>query len=157
MTVFIFSSFGYADLDGKNRHIVLEGVPHPFSISLFEDVMYWTDWNHLTIERANKFTGANHTILWNVTHRPMDVHVFHPLKQKPGLTLLKKTLSDFCSIKCVYHYFGYSILISDCVITVALHFSMTFTRAKSVWRKQRRMFSLVSHLTWRGKLHLCMS
>ncbi|XP_035827354.1 low-density lipoprotein receptor-related protein 2 [Aplysia californica] len=74
----------YADLDGSHRHIVLEGVPHPFSISLFEDYMYWTDWNHLSIERANKYTGENHEILWNVTHRPMDVHVFHPLKQKPG-------------------------------------------------------------------------
>ncbi|XP_059178824.1 low-density lipoprotein receptor-related protein 2-like isoform X2 [Physella acuta] len=74
----------YVGLDGRHRHIVLEGVPHPFAISLFEDYMYWTDWNHLTIERANKFTGENHTIVWNVTHRPMDIHVFHPLKQKPG-------------------------------------------------------------------------
>ena len=80
--VIILIFFRYADMDGSNRHIVLEGVPHPFSISLFEDFMYWTDWNHLTVERANKYTGANHTILWNVTHRPMDVHVFHPLKQR---------------------------------------------------------------------------
>ncbi|KAK3789702.1 hypothetical protein RRG08_030894 [Elysia crispata] len=74
----------YSDLEGKRRHIVMEGVPHPFSLSVFEDTMYWTDWNHLTIESANKWTGAEHRVLWNVTHRPMDVHVFHPLKQKPG-------------------------------------------------------------------------
>lgn len=49
----------YADIDGANRHTVLaEGtVPHPFSITIFEEWMYWTDWNHKSIEKANRFTG----------------------------------------------------------------------------------------------------
>lgn len=75
----------YADMDGSNRRIVMNGnVPHPFAITLFEDYMYWTDWNHLSIEKANKYTGENHTILQNLTHRPMDIHIFHPLMQKKG-------------------------------------------------------------------------
>lgn len=71
-------------LDGTGRHTALEGVPHPFAVTIFEDWMYWTDWNHMSIEKAHKFTGANHTVLLNTTHRPMDIHVYHPLKQKAG-------------------------------------------------------------------------
>ncbi|ESO82185.1 hypothetical protein LOTGIDRAFT_170222, partial [Lottia gigantea] len=74
----------YINIDGSGRHTVLQGVPHPFAITVFEDWMYWTDWNHLSIEKANKYTGANHTILRNITHRPMDIHVYHPLRQKVG-------------------------------------------------------------------------
>ncbi|XP_053385857.1 low-density lipoprotein receptor-related protein 2-like [Mercenaria mercenaria] len=74
----------YANVDGTNRHMVRRNVPHPFAIAVFEDWVYWTDWNHLTIEKCNKFTGGNHTTLLNTTHRPMDIHVFHPLKQKLG-------------------------------------------------------------------------
>ena len=76
----------YANTDGTNRHIVMQGkVPHPFAITLFEDYMYWTDWNHKSVEKANRFTGANHTVLQHVTHRPMDVHIYHPLQQPKGL------------------------------------------------------------------------
>ncbi|KAK3083345.1 hypothetical protein FSP39_020255 [Pinctada imbricata] len=75
----------YANVDGTNRHIVMQGtVPHPFAITVFEDFMYWTDWNHLSVEKANKFTGANHTVMQNLTHRPMDIHMYHPLKQPKG-------------------------------------------------------------------------
>jgi hypothetical protein len=36
----------FSDLDGSNRHIVLQGkVPHPFAMTIFEDWVYWTDWN----------------------------------------------------------------------------------------------------------------
>ena len=71
-------------MDGSGRHIVMDGVPHPFALTVFEDWMYWSDWNHMTIERARKFTGADHSVLRNMTHRPMDVHVYHPLMQIPG-------------------------------------------------------------------------
>ena len=34
---------------------------HPYSISVFEDIVYWTDWglNSSSIDRADKFTGDN--------------------------------------------------------------------------------------------------
>ncbi|XP_075155675.1 low-density lipoprotein receptor-related protein megalin [Haematobia irritans] len=75
----------YADLEGRHRHIVLSGakVPHVFAISLFDDHLYWSDWNLKAIARANKFTGANFTVLRNTTHRPYDIHINHPLRQVP--------------------------------------------------------------------------
>jgi len=73
----------FSDFDGSNRHTVLDGsVPHVFSLAVFEDFMYWTDWNHMAVEKANRFTGAGRTILVNVTHRPMTLRVVHPLRQR---------------------------------------------------------------------------
>lgn len=49
-----------ADFEGRHKHIVISGdklVPHVFALSLFEDYIYWTDWNLKAIHRANKFNG----------------------------------------------------------------------------------------------------
>ncbi len=75
----------YADFTGENMHKVvrMERAPHVFALSIFDDYLYWTDWNLKAILRANKFTGANFTVLRNTTHRPYDVHVYHPLRQLP--------------------------------------------------------------------------
>jgi len=75
----------YADLEGRHRHTVLSGskVPHVFALSLFDDYIYWSDWNLKAIVRANKFHGANYTVLRNTTHRPYDLHINHPLRQLP--------------------------------------------------------------------------
>ncbi|XP_064102114.1 low-density lipoprotein receptor-related protein 2-like [Macrobrachium nipponense] len=75
----------YADLDGKNRHEVMRGsrVPHVFAISVFDDYMYWTDWNLKAVLKANKFTGEGFQALRNTTHRPYDIQIYHPLRQLP--------------------------------------------------------------------------
>ena len=33
-------------------------LKHPFSITLFGDFMYWTDWDRNAIFKANKFDGT---------------------------------------------------------------------------------------------------
>lgn len=74
----------YADFDGTNRHIVLKSpdkIKHVFALSVFDDTVFWSDWNLKAILSANKYTGANYTYLRNTTHRPYDVHVYHPLRQ----------------------------------------------------------------------------
>ncbi|ERL86348.1 hypothetical protein D910_03756 [Dendroctonus ponderosae] len=75
----------FTDLEGRHRHIVLSGsaVPHVFAISLFDDFVYWTDWNLKAISRANKFTGKDLQVLRNTTHKPYDIHIMHPLRQLP--------------------------------------------------------------------------
>ncbi|KAF7269177.1 hypothetical protein GWI33_017770 [Rhynchophorus ferrugineus] len=75
----------FTDLEGRHRHVVLSGssVPHVFAITLFDDYIYWTDWNLKSISRANKFTGKDLMILRNTTHKPYDIHVLHPLRQLP--------------------------------------------------------------------------
>ncbi|KAF2897473.1 hypothetical protein ILUMI_08703 [Ignelater luminosus] len=75
----------FADLEGRHRHMVLSGatVPHVFALTLFDDYIFWTDWNLKAISRANKYTGKDLQVLRNTTHRPYDIHVFHPLRQLP--------------------------------------------------------------------------
>jgi len=75
----------HADYDGKRRQVVLSGsqVPHVFALSVFDDTMYWTDWNKKALMSANKLTGENLRVLRNTSHRPYDVHVYHPLHQLP--------------------------------------------------------------------------
>lgn len=73
----------FADLDGRNRHEVMRGtkVPHVFAITVFDDYIYWTDWNLKAILRAHKFTGDELQFLRNTTHRPYDIQIYHPLRQ----------------------------------------------------------------------------
>ncbi|KAK0162271.1 hypothetical protein PV327_008621 [Microctonus hyperodae] len=75
----------FADLEGHNRRIVLSGasVPHVFAITVFDDHIYWTDWNLKVIMKADKFSGENMKTLRQTTHRPYDIHIYHPLRQLP--------------------------------------------------------------------------
>lgn len=76
----LLSSF--ADMDGQNRHRAIAGtLSHVFAISLFEDWVYWTDWNTHAVEKAHKYTGEQRTLMGNNTHRPYDIHVVHPYRQ----------------------------------------------------------------------------
>lgn len=76
------------DLDGKNRATVLKGashVPHVFALSVFEDDLYYTDWNLKGVFKCNKFNGSlEWEVIRNTTHRPFDLHVYHPLRQVGG-------------------------------------------------------------------------
>eukprot|EP00088_Acartia_fossae_P013690 TRINITY_DN1723_c0_g1_i1.p1 TRINITY_DN1723_c0_g1~~TRINITY_DN1723_c0_g1_i1.p1 ORF type:complete len:1546 (-),score=413.53 TRINITY_DN1723_c0_g1_i1:1367-5629(-) len=73
----------YSDFDGNNRNTVLEGsqVPHVFALTVMDDYIYWTDWNKKALMKAHKLTGDEYQILRNTTHRPYDVHIYHPLRQ----------------------------------------------------------------------------
>ncbi|RZC38041.1 low-density lipoprotein receptor-related protein 4, partial [Asbolus verrucosus] len=66
----------------KPRDIVVDPIegpelPHPFGLDVFGNYIYWTDWQTLNIERANKLTGLNRTILASGITGLMDVRVFH--------------------------------------------------------------------------------
>ena len=75
----------YSDLDGQHRHTVYDGkLPHPFALTVFEDFVYWTDWNTRTVEKGNKYDGSGREALVNTTHRPFDIHVCHPYRQPIG-------------------------------------------------------------------------
>jgi len=93
----------YCDFDGKNRRAILEGhkVPHVFALTLMDDYLYWTDWNMKAIIRANKFTGKNYSILRNTTHRPYDLHIYHPLRQKKYDNPCEKPHNGGCSHLCL--------------------------------------------------------
>lgn len=49
------------NFDGSDRRVILysaEFLRHPFSITTFEDYVYWTDWDKAAVFKANKFNGS---------------------------------------------------------------------------------------------------
>uniref|UniRef100_A0A8C5A5R6 EGF-like domain-containing protein n=1 Tax=Gadus morhua TaxID=8049 RepID=A0A8C5A5R6_GADMO len=70
--------------DGTGVIEILRGheyLSHPFAVSLFGGSVYWTDWRTNTLARANKWTGANVTVIQKTSAQPFDLQIFHPSRQ----------------------------------------------------------------------------
>ncbi|XP_017469873.1 PREDICTED: low-density lipoprotein receptor-related protein 4-like [Rhagoletis zephyria] len=71
-----------SNFDGTDRVKILSThLPHPFALTIFEDTMYWTDWNTKTVSAANKITGKGFRSVHENFHFPMDIHAYHPARQ----------------------------------------------------------------------------
>ncbi|XP_033637179.1 very low-density lipoprotein receptor-like [Asterias rubens] len=92
------------DFNGAGRRTIINSpslLPHPFAISVFEDSVYWTDWERQCITKANKFTGLEREALLTNLNSPMDIQVFHPQKQ-PNRTPNRCGINNGgCSDLCV--------------------------------------------------------
>lgn len=64
--------------------VLSQDIPHIFAMTLFEEYIYWTDWETKSINRAHKSLGTNKSTLISTLHRPMDVHIYHPYRQPEG-------------------------------------------------------------------------
>lgn len=52
------------NMDGSDRRVILnENLPHVFGLSLFDNYIYWTDWQRRTVERAHKITGNDRVVV----------------------------------------------------------------------------------------------
>uniref|UniRef100_A0A8C1XQQ3 Low density lipoprotein receptor-related protein 1Aa n=1 Tax=Cyprinus carpio TaxID=7962 RepID=A0A8C1XQQ3_CYPCA len=92
----------FASLDGSKRHTVLtQDIPHIFAMTLFEEYIYWTDWETKSINRAHKTLGTNKTMLISTLHRPMDVHIYHPYRQPEVTNHPCQTDNGGCSNLCL--------------------------------------------------------
>uniref|UniRef100_A0A669F8X1 LDL receptor related protein 1 n=1 Tax=Oreochromis niloticus TaxID=8128 RepID=A0A669F8X1_ORENI len=92
----------FASLDGTSRHTVLaQDIPHIFAMTLFEEYIYWTDWETKSINRAHKTLGTNKTMLISTLHRPMDVHIYHPYRQPDVEGHPCQTNNGGCSNLCL--------------------------------------------------------
>ncbi|CAG0883349.1 unnamed protein product [Darwinula stevensoni] len=78
---------GVADLDGNKRKTVLSlgetsgAVHHVFAITVFEDYLYWTDWETKSVEKCNKHNGSERKTLLMSEHQPMGIHAIHEYRQ----------------------------------------------------------------------------
>ncbi|BET02800.1 low-density lipoprotein receptor [Nesidiocoris tenuis] len=75
--------------DGQNRTILADRTTHPninlhhvFAMAVFESYVFWTDWETKTIEKCTKYQLDECHSIATMIHRPMDIHVLHPLKQR---------------------------------------------------------------------------
>ena len=51
---------------GLQREIVVDELPQPFGLTQYRDFIYWTDFNLRSIERADKRSGLNRTVVLQV-------------------------------------------------------------------------------------------
>lgn len=64
------------------REVVVKGeLPHPFALTLYEDTLFWTDWNTHSIHSCRKQTGGEKRTVHSDIFSPMDIHVFSPKRQ----------------------------------------------------------------------------
>lgn len=64
-------------LDGTDRRLVIaESTKHPYGLAVFNDRIYWSDWDSKNIQACDKFTGKHREILArdNVIY---GIHVYH--------------------------------------------------------------------------------
>ena len=74
-----------SNLDGSDRRRVVHlPTQHPFSVTVFEDFIYWSDWQSDAIFKANKFTGNGVTKIVHQVYSIMGVEIYHPLRQPAG-------------------------------------------------------------------------
>ncbi|KAK7789121.1 hypothetical protein R5R35_010865 [Gryllus longicercus] len=98
----VISSCNY---NGSGRRVILyspDTLQHPFSITTFEDWVYWTDWDKQAVYRANKFTGKDVAPITS-THslqNPMVIHVYHPYRQPDGENYCQ-AVNGHCSHLCL--------------------------------------------------------
>ncbi|MGH0144914.1 UNVERIFIED_CONTAM: hypothetical protein FKN15_019347 [Acipenser sinensis] len=66
---------------GLQREVIADDLPHPFGLTQYRDYIYWTDWNLRSIERADKTSGQNRTVIQGHLDYVMDILVFHSSRQ----------------------------------------------------------------------------
>lgn len=67
------------------REVVVKGsLPHPFALTLYEDTLFWTDWNTHSIHSCQKQNGEEHREIHSNIFSPMDIHVFSQKRQLMG-------------------------------------------------------------------------
>merc|ERR1712142_1179703 len=88
-------------LDGTDRRIILDMIDkHPFSLAVFEDSLYWSDWALQEIVTCNKFNGKNfRTLVKEAGIQPMGITIAHPLLSRVGE--LSPCLNNLCSHVCL--------------------------------------------------------
>lgn len=99
------NTISVCDWDGRNRNLILystSSLRHPFSITTFEDWLYWTDWDRAAVFRANKFTGKDlsHVTAIEMVQNPMVIHVYHPYRQ-PDSENHCQPVNGHCSHLCL--------------------------------------------------------
>lgn len=124
------------DYDGSNRRTVLKGglIKHPFSLAIFEDYVYYTDWTPGSIRRVSKRNGAGKLIFEHQLKKPMGIQIMHRSKQPTGPEIKNYCENSKCSHLCLLrpgNYsckcpFGYQLKEDDNTTCIGVLFFLLF-------------------------------
>ncbi|XP_057299879.1 low-density lipoprotein receptor-related protein 8-like [Hydractinia symbiolongicarpus] len=95
-----------SSLNGSDHKFILEiSGYHPFSVAIFEDYAYWTDWEIEAVHRVNKFNGESYERLQIQGYKPTGISVYHPVLQPSASNPCR---NKFCSHLCLFsHRYGH--------------------------------------------------
>ncbi|CAG9124451.1 unnamed protein product [Plutella xylostella] len=83
-------------LDNKGSYIFLnDALGHPYSLAVFENSVYWSDWTSNTIQVADKVypPATRRRVLLTLDEPVFGIHIYHPI-------LLRQTPSGCSSLGC---------------------------------------------------------
>ena len=94
----------YSNIDGSNR-VTLEteanGLQHPYALTLFGDLLFWTDWNALAIFSTHKLVGQNIVTVRNhLRNTPFGIEAISIDRQSDGKFILSNP--SLTTNQCVY-------------------------------------------------------
>ncbi|XP_014224711.1 low-density lipoprotein receptor-related protein 4-like isoform X3 [Trichogramma pretiosum] len=72
-----------ADLMGQNRKVILDGVKHPYGLSVVGDFLYWSDWQEKALLRAKKSDGKNKKVVIANLEGIMDLRLIDKKQVRP--------------------------------------------------------------------------
>ena len=78
----------YSNVDGTGRTLLNQGgeIAHPFSITLNDDYLFWTDWQELAIFTTHKNQpNSAITSFYQLTLHPNGIEVVTPDRQRDGM------------------------------------------------------------------------
>lgn len=80
-----FSGIYSIDYNGNNRRVVYRGMnlQHPFSLTFYDNRLYWTDWKTPQINSCSKNNGSFQTVRDGI-QSPMGLAVLSPDRQPNG-------------------------------------------------------------------------
>nr|AYA29178.2 vitellogenin receptor [Samia ricini] len=89
-------------LSGRNIYSLFEEpFHHPYSIAVFENTVFWSDWTSNTIQTTDKLHGSsqNRNVLVTVNKPVLGMHMYHPvLMSKTPHPCDEHPCSHFCLI-----------------------------------------------------------
>ncbi|CAL4136351.1 unnamed protein product, partial [Meganyctiphanes norvegica] len=100
----------HARLDGSDRKVLPQAVAdHPYSMAVWEDKIYWSDWTQDEIQSALKLTGKNQEpILKESLQQLFGLTIYHPALSQ---NIHNPCSSNLCSHICLLSsetFFGYT-------------------------------------------------
>ncbi|KAG1681880.1 Prolow-density lipoprotein receptor-related protein 1 [Nymphon striatum] len=86
--------------DSEKENIIIDGGEfRPYDVTVFEDLLYWTDLKMNAVIQCNKFTGKEIMLVFKSSDRPLNIESVHPILYDSSIS--NPCISSGCSHMCL--------------------------------------------------------